>query len=352
MKKDRETLVILIPGFPKDEADSTCLPAQQTFVRVLKERYPTLHVIVLSFQYPYHTNPYSLFGAEIFPFSLKTQNRFQKLLTRQKIWKTLKGINEKNKVIGLLSFWCSECAWVGKRFANQHGLKHYCWIMGQDAKKENKYPGRIKPSPTELIALSDFLQDEFERNHGVRPGYVIPLGVDVTNNHTHYLDKSIDVVAVGSLIPLKQYDIFLEVLAELKKQNPSIKGVLIGQGPERDKLVELINKLDLESNITVTGELPHPEVLKYMRKSRLFLHTSSYEGFGMVCLEALAEGCNVISFHKSMKQDIDHWLIAENAGDMIREASELLSNPNSLASPKAVFNAGDTVRKIIKLFSS
>ena len=36
MNKDKKTLVILTPGFPKDEADSTCLPMQQQLIRALK----------------------------------------------------------------------------------------------------------------------------------------------------------------------------------------------------------------------------------------------------------------------------------------------------------------------------
>ena len=51
---NKEILIILSPGFPESEADSTCLPMQQQFVRALKEMHPELDIVVLTFQYPYH----------------------------------------------------------------------------------------------------------------------------------------------------------------------------------------------------------------------------------------------------------------------------------------------------------
>jgi hypothetical protein len=51
---NNEIFIILSPGFPESEADSTCLPMQQQFVRALKEMYPGLDIVVLTFQYPYH----------------------------------------------------------------------------------------------------------------------------------------------------------------------------------------------------------------------------------------------------------------------------------------------------------
>ena len=79
-----------------------------------------------------------------------------------------------------------------------------------------------------------------------------------------------------------------------------VKAVLIGEGPERMKLQSLITALGLQSNISLTGELSHPEVLQWMQRTKIFLHPSSYEGFGVVCIEALHAGAHVISFVKPM----------------------------------------------------
>ena len=165
MNKDEKTLVLLTPGFAKDEADSVCLPMQQQLARALKEISPQLNIIVLSFQYPYHTKKYTWFYTKVIPFNGRNKGGLPRLLLRKKINATLRKIHNETPITGLLSFWYGECALVGHRFADTHGLKHFCWILGQDAKKENKYPRRSSLRPEELIALSDFLQTEFERNH-------------------------------------------------------------------------------------------------------------------------------------------------------------------------------------------
>jgi len=351
MKKDENTLIILIPGFPENEADTTCLPMQQSFVKSLKEIYPDLHIIVFSFQYPYFKKKYTWFDIPVTSFDGRNKNGLPRILLRQKIYKTLKEYHSSLNLIGLLSFWYGECAWVGKKFADKYGLRHYCWIMGQDARKENKYPRRLQPNANELIALSDSLQDEFEKNHRTRPEYVIPPGTGSDQFMNEPERKEIDIVAAGSLIPLKRYEIFVDSIAELKKQMPGIKAILIGDGPEKNKLKTLITGYGLESNITLTGELPHPEVLKMMGKAKVFLHTSSYEGFSGVCLEALHAGCHVISFCRAMKKEIEQWHIISSGEEMTQKAKTILENPATIYKSVPFCTMDEVAKKIISLFS-
>ena len=350
MSNEEEALVILTPGFPESEADSTCLPMQQSFIRTLKKNYPQLNIIVLSFQYPYHKKKYKWFDITVIPFGGRNKGGLLRLLLRKKINAELKEINNSNKITGILSFWYNECALAGKRFADKHGVKHYCWILGQDARKENKYVKRIRPNADELIALSDFIQDEFEKNHGIRPQYVIPPGIDPSQFENHSKERDIDILAAGSLIPLKQYDIFIEIVAEIKKQLPGIKAMLIGDGPEKEKLQQLIAGSGLQSNMTLTGELPHPEVLHWMQRAKLFLHPSSYEGFGMVCLEALYASAHVISFCQPMKKDIPHWYIVKTKEEMKQKAIEILQDLNVYHPSTLRFLVNDCVKVFSKLF--
>jgi glycosyltransferase involved in cell wall biosynthesis len=344
MNKDEKTLVLLTPGFAKDEADSVCLPMQQQLIRALKEMHPQLNIIVLSFQYPYHTKKYTWFNTKVIPFNGRNKGGLSRLLLRKKINATLKKIHNVTPITGLLSFWYGECAAVGKQFADKYHLKHFCWILGQDAKKENKYPRQSQLRSTELIALSDFIQSEFEKNHGIRPAHLIPAGIDTRLFSTGKEEKDIDIIGVGSLIPLKQYDIFLEAIAEIKKQIPGIKAMLIGKGPEKERMQILITQLGLQSNVTLTGELSYHEVLEWMQRAKVFLHPSSYEGFSGVCLEALYAGTHVISFCKAMTQEIGHWHIASSKEEMIQKALAILENP-SIDYKRVLFCTMDEVAK-------
>jgi glycosyltransferase involved in cell wall biosynthesis len=345
----KEILIILSPGFPESEADSTCLPMQQQFVRALKKFYPGLDIVVLTFQYPYHNKRYKWFEVEVIPFGGRNKGGLQKLLLRNKINSTLKKLSRERKIAGLFSFWYNECAFIGKKFAAKYGIKHYCWILGQDARKGNQYPKLLPPRANELIALSDFIQDEFERNHGIRPRFVIPPGIDETLFGSIAKEKDIDLLGVGSLIPLKQYDIFIEVVAELKRQVPGMKALLVGKGPEKDKLQSLISKFRLESSITMTGELPYNEVLQLMQRAKVFLHPSSYEGFGCVCLEALQAGAHVISFCKPMNMQITHWHIVKDKNVAIVNALKILSDQRTEYDAVKGFSISNTVTAMMKL---
>ena len=69
----------------------------------------------------------------------------------------------------------------------------------------------------------------------------------------------------------------------------------------------------------------------------------SYEGFGVVCIEALQAGCQVISFTQPMKKNIPNWQIVSDKQEMIGKAvSVLKSNHNP---ERVIFNDAGTMAK-------
>ena len=159
-------------------------------------------------------------------------------------------------------------------------------------------------------------------------------------------------MAVGSLIPLKQYQLFVEIIAALKKKFPLLKAVLIGKGPEKEKLSALISKYGIERNILLMGELPYPETLRWMQRTKLFLHPSSYEGFSGVCLEALYSAAHVISFCKPMRQDISQWHIVQSKEEMIDSAASILREPVFINKSVIFCTMDDVAKKMMNLFES
>lgn len=351
MSDKAKTLIFLTPGFAKDEADTNCIPMHQDLVRTFKLKYPGLRIVVLTFDYPYFKKKYKWFDIDVVSFNGRNRGGIRKVMLWRSVSKELSLINKTSDIVGLLSMWLDSCALVGKRFADKNDLKHYCWLIGQDARPGNKYVKRIKPRHSELIALSDFIQSEFEKNYSIRLHHLIPPGIDGAKFKSIKDERNIDIVGAGSLIPLKQFDIFLAVVSELKKQFPKINAVLIGDGPERKRLEEMADKLRLTSNVTFTGELPHSLVLEKMQNAKLFLHTSSYEAFGMVCLEALASGARVISFVRPMTTKIENWEIATNKEEMISKSIEMLSNANPTFKSVVPYRIEDTAEKFAKLLS-
>lgn len=351
METKRSTLVILSPGFPENEADSTCLPLIQNFANALNARFPLVKIVVLAFDYPYTAATYQWNSNTVTSFNGLKKRKLKKLFKWISIWRKLNELKRKNNIIGLLSFWYGECAYIGSRYAKRNQLKHYCWIIGQDAKKENNYPGKIKLRPGELVAISDFIQTTFEKNHNIQPQHVIPIGIDTDKFPKRETTRDIDIFGAGSLIPLKQFDIFLDVVANIKKESADVKAVLAGGGPEKEKLQLLIATSGLEENVSLAGELPYQEVLAMMQRAKILLHPSSYEGFSGVCLEALYAGAHVISFCKAMNENIDHWHIVQSKEEMKEKILELLYDSGTAYKSITAFPMDYTVKKIMELFS-
>lgn len=342
--------MILTPGFAASEADSTCLPLQQALVQTWIEHYPQLRVVILSFQYPYAVSTYGWHAATVHSFNGRNKGGLSRLLIRRRVFKTLHRLHQHERIIGLLSFWYNECAAVGQLFGKRHCLRHCCWLLGQDAKKGNRYPLSHPLEGGELLALSDFLQEEFEQNYGVRPQHVVPPGVRKGTLSMLKGERDIDLLAAGSLIPLKAYDRLVEIVAAIKKVLPSVRVVLIGDGPEKERLQKLITRQGLEKNIALVGGLPHTEVLRYMQRARLFLHPSAFEGFGVVCLEALAAGAQVVSFVRPMKQPVKGWHIVSSEKEMAEKAVALLQIGTCLFEPQRPFPLEETARQILQVF--
>ena len=191
MNKPEKTLVVLSPAFPRNESDTVWVPAQQILVKELKNQFPDLKIVVLSFSYPYEETEYDWNGIKVFAFDGMKKRKFKRLSLWLTIWKKLKKIKRENNLIGIFSFWCSECALVGSWFAKLNGVKHYCWICGQDARKSNKLVKWIRPGSEELVAISDFLIDEFYKSHGIKPSHFIPIAIDKKMFPDHPFQNSI-----------------------------------------------------------------------------------------------------------------------------------------------------------------
>jgi glycosyltransferase involved in cell wall biosynthesis len=346
-----KAIIILTPGFPANENDSTCVPPQQIFVKALQQMHPKLKVIVLTFQYPFVAGRYLWNGIEVIAFGGKGRGKIYRQVLWLKVVQCLHNLNKQYEIKGLLSFWLDECALIGSRFSKQKGIKHLCWILGQDAKVDNKYAERIKPKADELIALSDFVVEEYSKNYGIRPAHVIPVGVDSTLFGEGVGERDIDILGVGSLISLKQFDVFVKIAGFLKLSHPNIKAVICGKGPEQERLLAIIKTLGIEKNINLAGELPHHEVLALMQRSKLLLHASAYEGFGAVCLEALYAGANVVSFVKPMDAPIFNWHIAINEDDMLQKVESILNEPQPNYSPVLPYPIANNAQAMMELFN-
>jgi len=350
MKKNPHVLVILTPGFPEDEQDTSCLPFLQSLIRTINKDFSSIKIIVVTFQYPFTSAEYIWTGNTVFSFGGRNKGKLSRRLLWFRVWRKLKKIKDENNIIGLFSLWLGECALTGKRFGKKFGIPHYCWIAGQDAKAGNKFVAKIKPSSNELVAISDSIADEFFKNYLIRPVHVIPNGIERELFEKVSYQRTIDVLGAGSLIPLKRYDFFIDCIIQIKKTFPNICSIIAGKGVQQFALQKKIHQHSLENNIFLNGEMEHQNLLLLMQQSKVFLHPSSYEGFSMVCLEALYAGCHVISFCKPMNIDFEHWHVVKTEEEMIEKSLEILNDTEIQYKSVRAYSINETAKLVLKLF--
>jgi glycosyltransferase involved in cell wall biosynthesis len=102
------------------------------------------------------------------------------------------------------------------------------------------------------------------------------------------------ILFVGHLIPRKGVKILIESAAILKEKKLAFHLMIIGDGPERAELKNMIEEKGLLSCVSLEGQKSQAELLYYYNASDLFVLPSFMESFGLVFFEAMLCGSPII----------------------------------------------------------
>ena len=282
-------ILYITPSFPADENDSRCIPALQDFFIERSKRGFQDHIIALS--YPCKGN-YEWHGHHVESLGWGLPNKFKKwFLIQQATQQILKKIETYNFDL-VHSFWLTDASLVAVNLCKQLQIKHLVTVMGQDV-VSSYYTRRILVSAPQLVFLSDFQKQQFYISS--YPSETIPWGLSEQWN-VKGVSKSFDIISVGSLNITKQHHHTVRLIELLKDHFPDIRAAIVGEGAYRDKIQSLIQSKGLCHQIKLLGALSRAETRTIMQQSRILFHTSKFEGFGMVLIEAIACGMSVVSY--------------------------------------------------------
>ncbi|MPN33798.1 N-acetylgalactosamine-N,N'-diacetylbacillosaminyl-diphospho-undecaprenol 4-alpha-N-acetylgalactosaminyltransferase [bioreactor metagenome] len=99
-----------------------------------------------------------------------------------------------------------------------------------------------------------------------------------------FIDNTINIVTVGRISGEKGYDRIPDVMKQLVDNNYKIKWIIIGDGPDRERIENLIKEHNVENNVVLLGtrENPYP----YMRACDIYVQPSYTEGYCTTTYEA------------------------------------------------------------------
>lgn len=101
------------------------------------------------------------------------------------------------------------------------------------------------------------------------------------------------ILSMGRLVSIKAFHLTIRAFAIVAMAHQEARLVIVGKGAEKNSLEQLAHTLKIRDRITFIDWLPRTEALEEMQKSGMFLFPS-FEGGGMVVLEAMAHGLPVI----------------------------------------------------------
>lgn len=125
------------------------------------------------------------------------------------------------------------------------------------------------------------------------------LGVALVNSTPHSPNKADDsrfsLLTIGRLHAVKDHAFLIEACAHLHLAGVDFECSIAGEGPERHHLESLIEKLDLDSHVTLLGHVGRAQLHSLYSRADLVVLTSRSEGLPLVLMEAMARGKIVLA---------------------------------------------------------
>ena len=153
-----------------------------------------------------------------------------------------------------------------------------------------------------ITAVSDNLREETLRSFNIEKEiHVIPNFVDIKRFHQTDKDHFKQMLApdgerilvhVSNFRPVKRVEDVIRIFDNVKKEIPA-KLLMIGDGPERQKVEDLAKELGIFHDIRFLGK--QEQISEILSISDLFILPSATESFGLSALEAMACSVPVIS---------------------------------------------------------
>jgi len=138
---------------------------------------------------------------------------------------------------------------------------------------------------------------------------------------------------VGRLAEQKGHSILLDAMTQIVKEIPDVMLIVIGDGPEKQKLIEKTTSLQLDKNIFWLGAWQQNKVFELYAIMDIFVMPSLYEGFGLTAAEAMAAcipvvGTKVEGLSEVIDDGVSGVLVPAGDSDALSETIlKFLKNP-------------------------
>lgn len=220
---------------------------------------------------------------------------------------------------------CGKGYW--KKWAKQEGVSKIYPLIGPLFEKFI-----LKMQCKAIHTISDASKEDLQNYGAKKPIWVIPPSIETIQMDENQISKQF--VYIGRLVFYKNLLVLLKAINIINKIYPEIKLVIVGGGPEKKNLMNLVKEMNLRSNIEFKGYVSAEEKTKLLSQSQALLFPSLCEGFGLVILEAFSQKKPVlVSNIRPMSDIVSHnetgyVLDPHNENEWAQKMVELIKNPD------------------------
>lgn len=161
-------------------------------------------------------------------------------------------------------------------------------------------------------------------------------------------EQPLRLIAIGRQVPVKAFQVAIEAVALANKKASQRLATLelVGDGPEREKLEALVKSMKIADAVKFSGWLENDQVSKRLSDSDALMITSKFDAYGVVVLEALANGRPVLASDRVMaaldRDDGKGAILFHPAGDpepLAQQIMNLAENRSLLEASSAAARA-------------
>jgi glycosyltransferase involved in cell wall biosynthesis len=141
-----------------------------------------------------------------------------------------------------------------------------------------------------------------------RSTHLIPLGIErpprmkrVGRAALGLPEDAFVLVTIGRLVARKATPQLVDVLASTGLKNAHL--LIVGSGPDAEAISERASALGLKERVHLLGQVSDDEKYAALHVADAFVSTSQHEGFGLVFLEAMAQGLPIVCYDKGGQTD-------------------------------------------------
>lgn len=224
-------------------------------------------------------------------------------------------------VIDVVEVW-DRSYWV-KYLASKNGGRLASWFSGWALRMADAYIANSSTTAENLAMLGI---------DGDKVNVFSPVVDDITIRSIKQGKRSNTIIFSGRLIKEKRFDKWLNVVKEVSKRIPSLKAVLIGEGPESENIKKMIVNYGLGKTVEFRKFYPESkikELYSEIRSAGLLLNMSEREGLSIIGLQSLALGTPVVlPDYSPIPNEVKEMCVVEGERDIANTVVKILRSSN------------------------